>query len=446
MQTRREQSPLFGWNSGTFLDVILSDGPDPDSFISDRFERPGGLSEVAVAFNTFPAFGGAFAGPGTLALIIEGSNDGVQDVNGDGDKDVNDHWTIISRSGINEVITAVSQGFLLNAVIDPVTLEISGEAAVDVQRYRWLRCRIEVLSGAPTYSCPVRVTGIAGDAQRFDEGPSTTSVTSASAAVVFTTPFLRPAGANYLNAQVVGVEVEPDGGAGWGIVLQGSFDGVNFNNLDLSDFVFTTTGEVEFFRRGAEQLIDMGPFIAFRWAIVTLGGNGPLSRATFSFYTTFDNNDVLRGDKAPRMLSESVRSSFIRVGFGAPVAGVVELSLSDYMGQPLQAQRLIKLILADSEAGFDLDLATTSTITVVGNGSLPGASGAALVQAATPANQAIIRTDTTGRATITVAGNPAFLSAAQGPPGVTDLTAPNDVVNAFTGQVVVRTDVVEVTP
>ena len=173
MQSRLlEQIPRFGWSRKTLIDDfdIGDGGADPTE--TPRVERPAGMFQAAVQL--FIAGGGS-AGTGTIGAILEGSNSG--------DETNAAEWFQIGSLNISNAFIAAAgtdEQRLMGNTVSSQTFIVGGSGNVNLGRYRFLRVRQEILTGAPTFTMTVRVTGIAGDGEAFRKDRFLSSVSGSS--------------------------------------------------------------------------------------------------------------------------------------------------------------------------------------------------------------------------------------------------------------------------
>jgi hypothetical protein len=337
--------PLFGWNAKLFIDLNAANGDqlryltgDPENtenLISRRFERPGGLTKVGLIGTAQTWFSG---GPGSrVELVIEGSNDGLESDDPLFDRNPNDHWETIASLSIDDLFdgSSIPQIRILGAAVSTLTFSgldvLEGNPNIDIRRYRYVRVRaIVVFEDAPfDFTMDVELSGIAGDAQRFDKVDTLSQplIPPAGIVDVTTEPRTRPAGVRYMTSQVVADHIVLDALSGYDVFLEGALEVggpyfvMAFFEGGILAGALNVTGESLFFKQasGGGDLIDLDPFKFFRYRVRGRGGvpaNGDLY--TISFYTEFDGQDVLQKGNSQSDLQPDLARMLYRVVFGIP--------------------------------------------------------------------------------------------------------------------------------
>jgi len=372
MQSRLlEQIPRFGWSRKTLIDDFdIGDGGGADPTETPRVERPAGMFQAAVQL--FIAGGGS-AGTGTIGAILEGSNSG--------DETNAAEWFQIGSLNISNAFiaaTGTDEQRLMGNTVSSQTFIVGGSGNVNLGRYRFLRVRQEILTGAPTFTMTVRVTGIAGDGEAFRKDRFLSSLSGSSNEV--TTGFIvRPQGTRWMSvtALLTAVVMDPVTGEGFNVFLEGALDEESANAGDFSGI-----SSVSFIGGpplvGAAQrfsplglVIDMGPFNFFRFRTennTAIPLPTPVSSFTFQLNINFDDNDWLDGETGLNELSSALQANFLQVVWGEPEPRigdtvVVPGQMLDGNGVPVRSIYRTKIVVSDDNNDQDLAPSATATLT-----------------------------------------------------------------------------------
>jgi hypothetical protein len=334
------QHPEYGFNPTTPVTATLTQA----SLSGTSFQRIAGLYEAMVYVSC-----SAFAGGGSVNVLLEGSND-------------NANWEVISGLSPLEYITAAAQVRTLGGGSDQVPL------------YRWayLRVRAVVASGGPTFTLSYTFAGIAGDSEKFIW---TGAVTLASGTG---TAFLRPAGTKYYQVQLVATDVVLGGGTNT-TQLQGSADG-GTTWVNLASYSITGNGAVLMLSNDGGTLIDVGPYARLRMVTAVAGG-APTS-ITVTYYVTADSLDWIFLPLAPSSggVTPSLSDALLTVDLDTPSAEVLDvitvgLQVLDGNGDPCRRAVLLQAIVYDTSNAGTTDLATNATITAIAGGAIVSGTG-----------------------------------------------------------------------
>lgn len=381
MQSRlNEQIPRFGWSRSTLIDdVDIGDGGGADPVVTPPVERPAGMFQAAVQL--FIAGGGS-AGTGTIGAILEGSNSGnVLNAS---------EWFQIGSLNISNafVAGAVSdEQRLMGNTVPSQSYIVGGSGNVNLGRFRYLRVRGEPLTGIPTYTMTVRMTGIAGDGEAFRTDRFLSS-TSGSSNEVTTGFIVRPQGTRWMSVTslLTAMVMDPVGGTGWEVFLEGaldqeSADAGDFIGIGVVTFDSPTVGDAQRFNP-LGLVMDMGPFNFFRFRTENYGGSPPSTTASFTFQINinFDDNDWVDGETGLNELSSSLQGNFLQVVWGEPEAQglntvVVPGQMLDGNGVPVTSIYRVKIVVSDNYNDQDMAPSATATLTTTdGFGTVSGAS------------------------------------------------------------------------
>lgn len=364
--TPQDAHPRFGFTEKRIVNEALTDL----SLVGTMVERTAGLREV-VALGVFTLTGGA----GSVGFGLEGSNDGV-------------NWFTLSQSGPTELFNTNGQVEILNQ---------SGSGEVDLEHFRYIRVRAQVVAGAPVFSLQVIVTGIARDSEKFTRtesfGPRLGLIPGTQNSAMKP----RPAGTLLTNAQINATGVVLGTLASFDVALQGSPDG-GTTWVDIGIVSITADGS-QLMAVGGETFFSLSQYAHVR---VQVRDNGvPNAVTAFTDITliyTLDNVDWVIDDGGAGGSAFDPSDVFIAVQLappGAEVADVIQISLQIYDadGAPLAAVRKLELILYDSSLSGDMDLALNAVFNAV-------AVGTGVIGLAT--NRLVLATDASGAATVDV--------------------------------------------
>jgi hypothetical protein len=437
-QPDRNHRPQYGWDPVTLIaEEILGEpgGALPDE--TDAVERQNGLLRGTVVARVEA---GDAAGVGTFGFILEGSNTGGA---------TSAEWTVIgelNRGDAFDGAVATLQARVLGLTNGSVVGEgFLGEGNISFGRWKYLRVRTVILSGAPTFEMKVTLAGIAGDGH-FDLDSGTLTRTSGDVTEPETDEMRRPNGVRYVTGQVTVTAMNQIGGVdGFNFLLQAAINRQAVTDdrwvtLDvLGPFTAAGTG---FFSNGQSRTIDLAAFQYFR--VIGEKQDSGAPPGNNSSYTavvriTHDDNDWIDGEQGINQLNEAIRQTFVTLVAG-PVSGVlpnreVTIQVCDMNMIPIRAERGIGLLLADTQLGGYNDLNAAATFTGVTTGSMPYGTGT---------NVCIVQTDSTGIATIQIAtggANPLYMYAWTG-------HIPNSPINNEfgPGQVVIASQRVQLAP
>jgi hypothetical protein len=365
--TPADAHPRFGFSEKRLIDESLTDG----SLTGTAVMRTAGLRDV-VALGVFTLTGGS----GEVGFRIEASNDGV-------------NWFTLTQTSPTQLFTTNGQVEILND---------AGSGQVDLEHFVWIRARATIVSGAPTFSLQVIVSGIANDCEKFLRDVTFGPRLGTAPAIINGTMKPRPAGTLLTNVQVNASGVVLGGLTSFDVALQGSPDG-GTTWVDIGVVAITADGS-ELMAVDGETFFSMGSYFYFR---VQVRDNGAASGSTayeaIEVLGTLDSCDwVLIGADSGGADPFDPSEVFIAVGFGAPgpeAADIIPISLQvfDASGAPLAEIRKIELILYDTSNAGDIDLSLNAIFDAV-------SVGTAIDGLAT--NRLVLLTDASGAATVDI--------------------------------------------
>lgn len=437
-QPDRKQRPQYGWDPVTLIaEEILGEpgGALPDE--TNAVLRQNGFLRGSVVARVEA---GDAAGVGTFGFVLEGSHTGGAAAA---------EWVIIgelNRGDAFDGAVATLQARVLGLTNGAAVGEgFIGEGNISVGRWRYLRVRTVVLSGAPTFEMKVTLAGIAGDGL-FDLDSATLTRVSGDVTEPATSQMRRPNGVRYITGQVTVTSMIQVGGVdGFNFLLQAAINqqAVTDDRWVTLDRLgpFTAAG-TQFFANGQVRGIDLAAFQAFRViAEKQDSGAPPGNNSSFvaNVYIGHDDNDWLDGEQGINQLNEAIRQTFVTLVAG-PVSGVlpnreVTIQVCDMNMVPIRAERGIGLLLSNTQLGGFDDLNGLATFTGVTVGTIPYGTGN---------NVAVVQTDSTGIATIQIAtggANPLYMYAWNG-------HVPNSPINNDfgPGQVVIASQRIQLAP
>lgn len=393
-QNPQVTNPRYGFTPKFIPQQQVTDAAPTGTAIA----RPAGLRQVLV----FAATNDPFGGPGEVNLIIEGSNDGSG-------------WVTVGQLTSTDYFTAQFQEKILSG------------GSVDLQHWRFFRVRSAIVSGAPTYTITVLITGIARDCECFLRGDEEDLIFAnrlgATPLFEVTPAFRRPAGTLLTNLQVQATGVVLGGITSFIYRLQGSPDNgttwVNIGSVDITaDGTYTMTVD-------GDSFFSLGSYSLLRFAYFVNGGPGPTTAFTaLQAFMTLDSCDWVIDD-ASSSSGGSLGDAFIAVDFGAPGAEVGDTiaiagQVFDTNGSPLLGVRKIELVLSDTSEAGDLDLANNAQFSAVNTGTAIAGIGT---------NRIVLDTDASGVFDVDVndvAAETVYLSAVN-PRGPVSLANPQIV-------------------
>lgn len=367
--TPGDAHPRFGFHEDRLFNGSLTTA----SPTGPSLDRMAGLRQV-ICMGIFTLAGGA----GSVGLIIEGSNDGV-------------NWFVLSNTAPTELFTTNGQVQILNEI---------GSGLVDLEHWDRVRVRSVVVAGAPIYSLQVIVTGIAMDCEKFLRTGTFGPRLGVLPPVQNGTMFSRPAGTVFVNCQVEATGVVLGGLTAFEAVLQGTPDGGD-TWVDIGVVNITSDGSQVMLVDG-ESFISLGAFANMRFQVRDVGAPGGPTTAfeQIQLVMSLDSCDWVIAGGGGSSGGDPVDPSevFILLAFGPPgpeVADTIPISgqLFDATGAPLAEARKIELILYDTSLAGDIDLALNATFAAVATGTA--------VEGLTT-NRLVVVTDATGLVTVGV--------------------------------------------
>lgn len=391
-QNPQISNPRFGFSPKQLVTATLTD----TSLFTALTPRTAGLQSVVVIGEC-----AAFAGGGSVSLVIEGSN-------GAG-------YVVLAETQATELFTAAGQTRILNDAFDGL---------VDLEHWRLIRVSAVVIAGAPTFTINVKVSGIARDAEKFLKGGAGTDGTFGPRSG--TTPTLvakdswpRPAGTLMANCQVSATGVNLGGLASFDVVLQGSPNG----GTDWYDIatVPVTASALYVMDIDGERFFSLGAWYTLRVIVRDNGvATGATAYTTIRFFLSMDSSDWVIDDSSGG--GSSLSDAFLSVAFGTPGAEALNViaitgQVYDSSGAPVAAAKKIELIVYDTTQVGDLDLALNATFTAVNTGTAIAGIGT---------NRLVLTTDASGAFDIDVtdaAVESVFLCAVN-PAGPVPLSSP----------------------
>jgi hypothetical protein len=361
--------PKFGFSQQQMINTALTGAAPTGSAV----QRPAGVrSVVAVGIFTLSA------GTGEVSLILEGSNDGT-------------NWFVVSQTALTEYFTTNGQTQVLND---------AGDGLVDLEHLRYVRVRTVTVSGTPTYSLQVIVTGIARDCEGFVRQASFGPRLGATPTSQSSTSFTRPQGTLLTNVQVNASGVVLGTLTSFEAVLQGSPDG-GTTWLDIGVATITGNGSQLMPSLDNETFFSLGAYYMLRFLVRDVGvANGVTAFTSIALVCTLEDCDWVIDDGAGGGGSSPFDPSniFVSVAFGSPgaeAANTIDISgqIFDADGAPLAESRKIELLVYDTSQAGDLDLALNATFSAVGTGT-------AIAGVAT--NRVVLTTNASGQFTVSV--------------------------------------------
>jgi len=344
---------------------LINDALSNASLLGTAILRPGGLTEISVMAVT-SAHGG---GGNTQTLFVEGSNDGGV------------NWHTVYSTPAGETISAVGT-LLINST--------TNVGVIKVDRWEWIRTRLT--STGSTFVTQVSVSGFSKPA---DAQISNNTLVRAGA-TQNGVPFGRQGGSRYATVQAVcSALVLGAAATAVNVNLQGSMDGTSWVNIG-DVLSFTTTNSQQMQQKG--NLIDLGGFNRFRFQGVDVTGGAAVTSYTIRAYLSTDSSDWLVDDGST-LADQTFNTAFGKlslVSLGAEAANkrILTMQLLQFDGSPMLAARKVSLILGDTIAVGEYDLATNATIN--------GTAVTGTVQAGGASNSALVLTSVAGLLAVTI--------------------------------------------
>jgi len=374
--------PKFGFTEKQLVNEALIDS----ALTGTNVSRTGGLSSVIVMGTL-----SLTAGTGSVNLLLEGSNDGV-------------NWFTLGQTAPTEYFTTDAQVQILNA---------SGTGLVEVEHFDRLRARAVIISGTPTFSLAVIVTGIARDCEKSLRTVSFGPRLGLTPTVQNAASFVRPQGTLLSNCQVNASGIVLGTLTSFQGVLQGTPDsGTTW--VDISTVTITADGSQLMADGDGETFFSMDAFFGLRFQVRDVGVPSVVTAFEgITLIMTMDNCDWIIDGDGTGGGGLDPNNVFISAVFGAPgpeVADVIRISvqLFDSAGAPLTSSRKIEFILYDTTQAGDLDLAGVAIFTAVPLGTaIDGLTTNRLVLTTDAAGLAAVEvTDTAAETTFLTTVNP----------------------------------------
>jgi len=356
--------------------------------------RPGGLTKVCVV-----ASGVAIAAGARMRVFIEGSNDNV-------------NYNVISSSSEAEIIDTTAQVRALGEGLASV---------VDIGRWTWIRARVQDISGGGTWTVAIVVSGVRLPSQAY----TTNEVVTRAAATTNGVAFSRQGGARYAAVQVVVALLNLAGGTFVEARLQGSPDGGTTWITIANTPTTVPTGAIVadgsyLMSQDGSNTIDLGGFDTLRIQYFDDG----ITTYTNTTYVSTDSLDHLLG--GADQMGMTVFDTIVQVAHGllsveAADQRNLQLSLLNLSGEPVLQQRLLRLVLSDTQNSGPGDLATNAVF----NG-ISAADGAIISGNGT--NDCIVLTSVAGTVTpiiLDAAVETVYILAVDGGPLPTNMILAN---------------------
>lgn len=358
-----EQVLRAGYNENRFGTPSLTNS----SLTGSAITVPQGILECCVVASLTVT-----GGTGSIRLILEGSHDAT-------------NWHTISQLPESELLTTNGSIAALNADAGSVTL---------LQRWTFIRVRaVEVTASSYVWSMAILLTGIAHNGERNLQTYTNTRTATSDVSDAQN----RAIGGRYATIQVVCTALALGGATSISVDLQGSPDG-GTTWIAMGDQISVTATGSQQMTQDSALLADLGHFQNFR--LLTQDVGGAATSYTISLYLGVDTSDWFAAIPVGGIASipSSLLDSLVVIEADTPTAESsnardVTVRLLSMDGSPLPVQRVIKLILSDTQFAGDGDLATNATFTAVGAGtSIAGLT----------TNELVVRTTTAGLATVTI--------------------------------------------